>query len=500
METKKDLLVVKDKTIISFYQDNPNLDFITMNHIFIDILKKLSTNLNETITNNINHKILNALTDLSKDFNTFKLDFNKLNSEISLKLHESKKEYMEDIKLILSNNNLSSTEKINSILEKNNDTLLTKTNLIINDIVPKSQDKYYAQIENNIKAIHNIITNETHKLIENINNDDKTIEDYINKIDKQFSTMITNIQQPLFSFIQSSEERTNTSIQNINEKIVLQQKIQENLSGELNQFLSRYKHSSSDKGSISETELCYILQEIFPTDEVIETSKETAACDYKVNRLDKNKPTILFENKDYNQTVKTEEVKKFERDIQMQQHHGIFLSQNTNITFKKNFQIDIINGLIHVYIPNANYNIEKIRIAVDLIDHLSERLSILNNATSTNTTINILKEDIDELFEEYNNFTKQKSQLLEHIKTTSKFTIERLEELNISSIKKILNKNGLLLNEEDNKCQFCNSLWKGKASLSAHIRNCKFNPENKSGKPTTTKKTLNMNSINLELK
>jgi hypothetical protein len=52
---KSEQIVVKDQTIIAFYKDNPNLNFVTMNHIFIDILKKLSTNLNETITNNINH-------------------------------------------------------------------------------------------------------------------------------------------------------------------------------------------------------------------------------------------------------------------------------------------------------------------------------------------------------------------------------------------------------------------------------------------------------------
>jgi ligand-binding sensor domain-containing protein len=57
-------------------------------------------------------------------------------------------------------------------------------------------------------------------------------------------------------------------------------------------------------------------------------------------RKNKDKPTILFENKDYNRNVSTDEILKFERDIQKQQHHGIFISQKTPITFKDNFQID----------------------------------------------------------------------------------------------------------------------------------------------------------------
>ena len=110
MDAKKsDQIIVKDQTIIAFYKENPNLSFITMNHIFIDILKKLSTNLNETLTNNINHKILSTLTDLTKDISGFKQDINS-------KLHDTKKEYIDNIKLILENSNMSTNDKIQTIL------------------------------------------------------------------------------------------------------------------------------------------------------------------------------------------------------------------------------------------------------------------------------------------------------------------------------------------------------------------------------------------------
>ena len=111
-ENKTEQIIVKDPTIIAFYKENTNLNFITMNHIFIDILKKLSTNLNETITNNINNKILSTLTDLSKDILGFKQD-------VTTKLHDTKKEYIDNVKLILENNTMSSTDKIQNILEKN---------------------------------------------------------------------------------------------------------------------------------------------------------------------------------------------------------------------------------------------------------------------------------------------------------------------------------------------------------------------------------------------
>ena len=50
-------IVIKDELIISFYRDNPTLNIITMNHILIDILKKLSVNLSETINNTVREQL-----------------------------------------------------------------------------------------------------------------------------------------------------------------------------------------------------------------------------------------------------------------------------------------------------------------------------------------------------------------------------------------------------------------------------------------------------------
>ena len=44
--------------LIDFAYININIDIVTMNHIFIEILKSLSTNLSTTINSTINSKIL----------------------------------------------------------------------------------------------------------------------------------------------------------------------------------------------------------------------------------------------------------------------------------------------------------------------------------------------------------------------------------------------------------------------------------------------------------
>ena len=477
MENKKtDQIVIKDQTIIAFYRENPNLDFVTMNHIFIDILKKLSTNLNETITNNINHKILSTLTDLSKDIMGFKQD-------ITTKLHETKKEYIDNVKLILENSAMTTNDKIQTILEKNSDIIVTKTTSIINEIVPKHNDKFFNQIELSIKSLYDSINQDTNKLIENINKDDKNITDFVNNIDTKFNNMIVNMQQPIFSFIQSSEERTSSNVQQMRDKIVSQQSTQDSLNNGIHEFLNKYKHNSSSKGNVSEYELYSILQNIFPSDEIIDCSSESATCDYRVNRLNPNKPAILFENKDYSRSVTTEEIKKFERDLKQQKLHGIFISHKSNITYKEPFQIDIIDNLIHIYLPNTEYNIEKIKIAVEIIDTLSTKLIHISDVQAESTTINITKDDIDELVEMFNDFNTQKSSIIETIKTSNKQILDKLENMQINSVKKILNKNGVFQSDDDFKCKHCNTFTgKNKASLGAHIRNCKFNPINNNSK------------------
>ena len=84
MENKKQI-VITDPVIVSYYQENPNIDIITMNHIFIDILKSLSSNLSSTINNTINQKILSIVTDVNSNLNLFKGDINN-------KIHEYKKD------------------------------------------------------------------------------------------------------------------------------------------------------------------------------------------------------------------------------------------------------------------------------------------------------------------------------------------------------------------------------------------------------------------------
>lgn len=479
MEKHSNSITITDEVIVSYYRDNAHLDVVTMNHIFIDILKNLSSNLSATINTTINSKILSIVSDIDKNISLMK-------SDILLKFHESKKDYIEDVKNIVYTNILSNNEKMAAGIEKSNELLTSKMQSIIKEVVPKCQESSYQQIEGCIKGVFSSIAQDTSKLIEITNkidsssNNDVLLKAFIDNIDSHLTKMLTTIQQPIFSSIQSSEERTTTGIQQIKDNFVLHQNVQETLRNELQEFLSKYKNSSQFKGNVAEVELQHILLSIMPSDEIVRVSGETGTCDFKVNRKDTSKPSILFESKNYkNRSTTTEEVKKFERDLQLQKIHGILVSHDSPITFKDNFQIDIINGLIHVYVPNANYDVEKVKIAVDIVDNLSLKLNAISKENDDDD-YSISKEDIDDMTEEYRLFGIQKLQMLETIRLVNKQLTDKLEEIQLPKMKKFLMKIGNIENDNDFKCTYCNS-WSGKnkASLGAHMRNCKFNPKNK---------------------
>ena len=461
-----DSLTITDATVLAFYKENPQLDINHMNHIFIDILKQLSTNLSSKIDNAMTSQILTIVSDL-------KGELYKLNADIStklLQLNDAKKDYINDIKLLFSHSELSTQEKINHILEKSNDALLAKTTVLMNDIIPKSNDKNYASIETCFKQFFTTIAEDTKTLLKMNGGSDEIFEN----LDVQIQKMFSNIQASLFNAIQSSESRTFNNIQQIHENMILQKQIQEGLATELSTFLNKYKSNSSVKGSVSESELFSLLQKIVPQDYLVDCSTTPCSCDIRLNRKDKQLPTILFENKDYTTSVSTEQVEKFERDLKQQKCHGIFVSQNSPIVYKENFHIDIIGNLIHLYIPNARYDIEKIKLAINVVDSLAEKLNlhILNNDNDEIYELSV--ENFESIKSEYCSFIKKKCEMIDFIQSITKQLTDKLESIEFPVLKK------LTIGDTETKnlgivCTLCNKFnAKNKASLGAHMKHCRL--------------------------
>lgn len=462
-------IIIKNPDVISFYQQHPNINIETINIFFIDIIKKLSTNLSSTMNDNNISKLLSMVTEMNTTLNKFDTSF-------SLKLMELKKDYMEELKQAMNNNAINEKGNMQSVLERNHDNLVAKTQLLLSEFMPRSQEGYY-KLEKVLKEHFNIMNSTSKRILDQTNKEESS--EIVKNIDDQFSKMVSLIHQPICNYIQSSEERTLNNIQQVKDNVNSNKQSQETLATEMNSFLNKYKNNSNLKGNISETELYYVLQKLMPSDEILRCGSESATCDIKVNRCDPNKPSILFENKNYTGTVDTEEVRKFERDIQLQKKHGIFLSQNSPITFKSDFHIDIINGLILVYVPNAEYDLNKIKVAIDIVDKLSIHVTELVSKTEKEVKEEhqiMNNRDLTAIIKEYTEFGIKKMETIDMFKMMSRQMIEKIEEMQMPNLNKYLMGTGQYKSDKM-LCQFCGVFnGKNKSSLSAHMRNCYENP------------------------
>ena len=183
--------------------------------------------------------------------------------------------------------------------------------------------------------------------------------------------MLQTIQSPLFSYVSASEERITNNINTIKEMSINSCSSQSVVQDELKLFLSKY-NASSNKGKYGENNLFSVLSSLFPSSEITDTTGTKASGDFIMKRMDK--PTILFENKDYAHNINKDEVAKFIRDVETQNMNGVFMSQYSGISFKNNYHIDINKGNILVYIQFCEYSPDKIRIATDIIDYLSSKV------------------------------------------------------------------------------------------------------------------------------
>jgi hypothetical protein len=157
----------------------------------------------------------------------------------------------------------------------------------------------------------------------------------------------------------------------------------------------------------------------------------------------------------------------------MQNCHGIFLSQNSPIAYKENFHIDIINNIIHLYIPNANYDIEKIKLAINIIDSLAEKLNLI--VLDPNEEVYELSiDDFENLKKEYCDFANKKLEMIDFIKLMTKQLTDKLDGIELPVLKRLTignteTKNFCII------CSLCNKFnAKNKASLGAHMKKCRL--------------------------
>jgi len=260
-----------------------------------------------------------------------------------------------------------------------------------------------------------------------------------------------------------SEVRTNCD--NIRSLITSQNSTTSSLNESVLTVL-RKMENSSEKGKFSENILLNILQPLFPCSQIDHVGQQKETGDIILTR--NNRPKILIENKNWNRNVTQDEVKKFIHDIETQNCCGLFLSQNCGIANKDNFEINIHDGNILLYVHSVNNDPEKIKVAIDIIDHFKNLIDDLEDNTASDT---IPKEKLDAINAQFQVFAQSKLSLIKLAKDFNQKFIKQIDELKIPSLEEYLSTK-YATSSTKVVCEYCERGFKNKASLASHLKGC----------------------------
>jgi hypothetical protein len=485
---ESDDIIIKNDKIKLFFKENKKLDIENILLVTIDLLNAaLSTGKenseNKMISllkdNNLEIIKLYNLLECNKLFNDnikneidhIKTLLSNNNNNVINKLYEIKDNYIQEIKSLLNNNENDKSINILNILDKENNNLLLKINNILTDTISSHQ------LKNNNELL-NILKLELLDKIRNENNPDKILNIFNEKYNKLFEIISEQISpDKTLQLIENKYNNIKEDIDKMKTYSELTTINQEKTNNDLLNYFGRNKKSSII-GQQGEDELYKVLCDLLPSSDIIKTGNESGKGDFLILRENKN--NILVETKHYNTNVKREEIEKFLRDIDNTNYNGIFLSQTSGIVNKTNYQIDIHNNNILIYIHNVDYDSNKINIAINLIDLLSEKIK-----KEDIKDFKISNETLKNINNEYNNLINIRDKMLNELKDYYKKTIDNYNNLNILSLERILSLNYATHKKILNTCEYCkkfeceslNSLARHKTACRKKYVNLEIKPE-----------------------
>ena len=339
------------------------------------------------------------------------------------------------------NSNQDSTKKIE--LLSNQKSCLSQQNL---DLKSEISNLHTTQ---NLKIQEN-----SHKLISQFNQQKIELEDIYLKRETEKRTLfenqlqlslqeISNLNQQILSIKDS--ERTHYELQ-----------IQE-LQSKLDQRNSIYSNSSK-KGDEGENEIELILNSLFPNAIIKDTHTQSRSGDI---RIELHGIQILYENKNFTSNVPKRDIDKFIRDVdQSDVDCGIMCSENTGIANRNDLDIEIIDGKPMIYLHYTKTNVDKIKIAIQILVHILQNNLELD--VSMIQKIKDLVKEAEEITKIYNCQKKNLNLMIEQNENliihnrTIKF---RLEDI----VNKCENQE---YDERKQKCQYCSKFY---MDLEKHI-------------------------------
>lgn len=462
------MFTLKNQKAIKFYQEHPEIDFDGINLVFIDLLKNLEKNMTNTINQNLSvemlkdlsHKIdsieknngqhlslLNCIEERTRGY------IDTLKTNLDSCILAQKESIIREINNSIKNKETTNSEFIHKMISDNHELLSKKIEQNLLELPREIQQSLLSKsdIENSLAITRDFLTSE----IKKINSSDDLSGDISKLVENKYNEFNISIASRVETVLSNS----NSTLTDIHERLKPMISVEEYF---------RTFTNSNIKGKCGENKLHPILSNILPEANISNTSGTAESGDFIIERNDK--PTILIDTKDYNTSVPKKEVEKIIRDIDKHKCCGILLSQNSGISLKYDFEINIHNNFIIVFLHNVGYSEEKISIAIQLVDTLFpiiQKQASLNNETISSDLLNSINK-------EFQSMVSQKKKIIEEIENNTKTIIKEINKIDIPSLATFLSSKFSQPEKLNFICDRCN-IFSGKnaRALAAHKRGCK---------------------------
>ena len=447
-------IVIENKQIVNFYRARPHMCFEKINLAVISMLSSIenSENSENSVCETIQQKILDAIT-----YNNNNINIMTSNMEVN------HRDYINNIRNIVET---STSETLETLLTENNKKLVNQTMETIVDIIPKNNESCFMEINNTLAKYYDTLSNDTQKLINSVNT--IGIKEYMNNFEIKSTMMLQNIHQPIYSFISASEERTNKNMNDMKEVNDVQYK---QLIHTVNDTIQKSVKCNQDidMKNDKKTMMC-LLSGIFSSAELFKKQQ-----DYNTILMKRLRKTNIFLHSfETNNNLSLETVNNFRQRMNDENCSGILISHNSGISTTSDYEIEIQNNNVLLYIHNLDYSTAKLEVGVHIIDNLHTTLYQTTSRTSTNEHFTIPCEVLENINNEYQVFVTQKNNLTDMVKDNQKKMLSQIDDFKFPFLDKFLSsKYSKASVKPGYKCDIC-KLYNAHnlKALAAHKRGC----------------------------
>ena len=455
---------LKSERAIKFYNDHPDLDFDAVNLIIVDLLEKLVHNMSNTLNQNLS---LDMLKEISSKLNileqrTQDIDATTKNYIDSLKTNiensvSSQKEYIiNSLRDLVKNDTHTNYRYIDELVSKNHEILTSRITENINNL-PKeilNSTISVSQLVEELQKTHTAIAKDINTTISSQQSHENMAENIYSLIDSKYNELNSSITARIETMFSSFNSTNNDILERVQPMKIVEE------------YFSNINNSNR-KGKQGESKLEPILSSILPDAEITNTSGTAESGDFIIER--NNKSTILIDTKDYNTVVPKKEVDKIIRDIDKHKCNGLLISQNSGIALKDDFEINIHNNYVLIFLHNVEYDETKISTAIQVIDVLYPIIQQQANIDHESIT----SEQLNQINKEFQEIISQKKKIIEQIDQNTKDIIKEIGKLDLPSLSTILNAKFSQSDQLTYICDICNNFsGKNTRALGAHRRGC----------------------------